>query len=142
MELEQRLTVGTREAKEATDVKGSVNSKLEELTSMTKDGAKRVKELEKEKKLLEQRNSQFEKTISTLEARTASLATDLSSKEKVAVEAETKAEKLEQSKRSLQIVVTDSKNAFSDLEASLKTAKQSCEHLTEKVAQLTREKSE
>ena len=28
---------------------------------MTKDGAKRIKELEKEKKLLEQRNSQFEK---------------------------------------------------------------------------------
>jgi len=61
MELEQRLTVATREAKEATDVKGSVNSKLEELTSMTKDGAKRIKELEKEKKLLEQRYSQFEK---------------------------------------------------------------------------------
>ena len=41
----------------------SIGSKLEELTSMTKDGAKRVKELEKEKKSLEQRNAQFEKVF-------------------------------------------------------------------------------
>ena len=43
--------------------------------------------------------------------------------------------------RSLQIVVTDNKNAFSALEADLKKAEQSRDHLSEKVSNLTNEKS-
>ena len=41
----------------------STASKLEELTSMTKDGSKRIKELEKDKKSLEQKFSQAEKVF-------------------------------------------------------------------------------
>ena len=85
---------------------------------MTKDSSKRVKELEKDKKSLEQKNAQAEKvmftpqknnsifffshsqqTITTLEAKNTTLTNDLASKEKALADVETKAEKLEQSKR-------------------------------------------
>ena len=85
---------------------------------MTKDSSKRVKELEKDKKSLEQKNTQAEKvnfpprkdnfmfffsrsqqTITTLEAKNTTLTNDLATKEKALADVETKAEKLEQSKR-------------------------------------------